>query len=367
MFDRRLLYSFDWGFLIIVFTLCFVGGLTLYSVVEAEGFLFNRNIYIKQLIWYGSGFVIAIIIFFFNYKLFDKLAYIIYGLSIILLICVLIFGKHVAGARRWIDLGFFSFQPSEFAKIGLIIPLAKHYAKTSDSEGLTFSKLVKPLTLTLLPFFLIARQPDLGTAMLLVLIAGSMTIFVKIEKKTFSVLVAAGAVISPIIWFFLKDYQKLRVFTFLSPERDPLGTGYHIIQSKIAIGSGMLAGKGFMEGKQNALLFLPEHHTDFIFSVIAEEWGFIGSIAILFLFLLLIFWGFNIAYSCRDSFGAILCVGVIIMITWQVVVNIGMTMGLMPVVGIPLPFISYGGSSVLTVMIGVGILLNVSMRGFMYE
>ncbi len=367
MFDRRLLYSFDWGLLIIVLTLCFIGGLTLYGVVRAEDFLFGRSIYTKQLIWYSSGLTIAIIISFFNYKLFDKLSYVIYGLSIILLICVFIFGKHVAGARRWIGLGFFSLQPSEFAKIGLIIPLAKYYAHNSDSYGLSFGKLAKPLALTLLPFFLIARQPDLGTAMLLFLIAGSMTLFVKVEKKTFTILAVAGSIISPIIWFFLKDYQKLRVLTFLSPERDPLGTGYHIIQSKIAIGSGMITGKGFMGGKQNALLFLPEHHTDFIFSVIAEEWGFMGSIAVLFLFLLFIFWGINIAYSCRDSFGAILCIGVTTMITWQVVVNLGMTMGLMPVVGIPLPFISYGGSSVLTVMIGVGILFSVSMREFMHE
>ncbi len=367
MFDRRLLQSFDWGLFILTVILCIVGGVALYSVVIEGHLSFQKSLYIKQIIWYGIGFCIMAVMFSFNYKILDKWAYVIYGLTLVLLTLVLFFGKYVAGSRRWLSLGPISFQPSEIAKIGLIIPLAKYYAKRAVPEGLSFMKLLMPFILTSVPFILIVKQPDLGTAMLLLLIAGSMTLFVKIEKRSYSFLLAGCAITSPIIWFFLKDYQKLRIITLLSPEKDPLGTGYHIIQSKIAIGSGMISGKGFLEGTQNALAFLPAQHTDFIFSSLSEEWGFIGSLTILLLFLLVIFWGLNIAYGCRDTFGTMLCIGVIIMIAWHVIINVGMTMGLMPVVGIPLPLISYGGSSIITVMMGIGLLMNVSMRGFMYE
>lgn len=171
----------------------------------------------------------------------------------------------------------------------------------------------------------------------------------------------------PLIWFFLKEYQKKRILVFLNPDRDPLGAGYHIIQSKIAIGSGMLSGKGYLKGTQNALSFLPEEHTDFIFSVLAEEWGFLGSVTLVLLFLILIIWGLNVAHGCREPFGTIVAVGVTSMIFWQAFINIGMAMGLLPVVGVPLPFVSYGGSSVLTTAISIGLLLNVSMRRFMLD
>jgi len=171
----------------------------------------------------------------------------------------------------------------------------------------------------------------------------------------------------PMVWSVLKPYQKQRIMTFLEPERDPLGAGYHIIQSKIAIGSGMITGKGYLEGTQNALFFLPEQHTDFIFSVLAEEWGLVGASFLLLFLLFLVMWGLNIAHNCRNPFGMILAVGITAMIFWQVVINIGMVMGLMPVVGMPLPFISYGGSSMLTNMIGIGILMNISMRRFMIK
>ena len=215
---------------------------------------------------------------------------------------------------------------------------------------------------------LIVMQPDLGTALVVVLIAASMTVFVKIEKRLFLSMIVACGVTVPLIWmFFLKGYQKQRILTFLNPDRDPLGAGYHIIQSKIAIGSGMFTGKGFLKGTQNALSFLPEQHTDFILSVLAEEWGFVGSVTVLLLYLLLIGWGVKIAYGCRDSFGTIMSVGITSMIFWQVFINVGMVMGLMPVVGVPLPLISYGGSSVVTTLIGIGILMNVSMRSFIVE
>lgn len=224
-----------------------------------------------------------------------------------------------------------------------------------------------PVFLTALPFVLIVTQPDLGTAMVVALIAASITLYIKIERKTLIGLALAAALAVPAVWSVLKGYQKQRILTFLNPDRDPLGAGYHIIQSKIAIGSGMLTGKGFLKGTQNALDFLPEQHTDFIFSVLAEEWGLIGSLGVLAVFLLILVWGLQVAQRSRDPFGTILSVGVTCMIAWHVFINIGMVMGLMPVVGVTLPLISYGGSSILTIMAGIGLLLNVSMRRFMFE
>lgn len=228
-------------------------------------------------------------------------------------------------------------------------------------------ELFTPFVLAIIPFFLIVKQPDLGTGMIVLLIAGSMTVFVKIERRSLLCIITSCTIAVPLVWFLLKGYQKRRILTFLDPDRDPLGAGYHVIQSKIAIGSGMISGKGFLKGTQNALAFLPEQHTDFIFSVLAEEWGFIGAFILLCLFLIFIIWGLNIAYRCREPFGTIIAVGVTAMIFWQVFINIAMTMGLMPIVGVTLPFISYGGSSVITTMICVGLLLNISMRRFLAE
>ena len=305
--------------------------------------------------------------FLFDYKLLDQWAHPIYIICIILLIYVLLFGKSVGGSKRWLILGPVSVQPSELVKIGIIIILARYYSKFTKRSGFTFRELLFPLTLILIPFILIVKQPDLGTAILIALIAASMTVYVKIERRSFMWIVSSCAIMIPVVWFFLKGYQKQRILTFLNPERDPLGAGYHIIQSKIAIGSGMMFGKGFLKGTQNVFSFLPEHHTDFIFSVLAEEWGFVGSGVFLLIFLIFILWGLNVAYRCRDPFGTILSVGIVSMISWGGAINIGMAMGLIPVVGIPLPFISYGGSSIITMLMSAGLLLNVSMRRFMIE
>jgi rod shape determining protein RodA len=367
MFDRRFVHYFDWGLLGLAVVLGSFGLITLYSVVNAGALAPQKILYLKQMIWFGAGLMLMVISFLFNYKLLDRYAYAVYIFCVLLLIAVLFFGKYVGGSKRWLMLGPISIQPSEIVKVAVIITLASYYSKNAYTRGFTLRQLFTPVILVLIPFALIVRQPDLGTALLIVLIAGSMTVFVKIERRSFLYLVATGMVTIPLVWFFLKDYQKQRILTFLNPDRDPLGAGYHIIQSKISIGSGMLAGKGYLKGTQNALSFLPEQHTDFIFSVLAEEWGFVGSAILILLFLLLIIWGLNIAHSCRDPFGTIIAVGISAMIFWQVFVNIGMVMGLMPVVGVPLPFISYGGSSIATMMIAVGLLINVSMRRFMVE
>lgn len=366
MFDRRLVQNFDWSLLGLALMLGFLGLVTLYSAVTA-GTQATQVEYYKQLVWYFVGLIFLVISFLFNYKTFDRWGPIIYILCVSLLVGVLIFGEGSKGAMRWLKFGFFSIQPSELVKIAVIIILARYYSKHANTAGLTLRKLINPFLLVMIPFILIVKQPDLGTAIMIVLIAGSMTVFVKIERRSFLYLIVSGIITVPLVWFFLKEYQKARILTFLDPDRDPLGTGYHIIQSKIAIGSGMISGKGFLKGTQNALSFLPEQHTDFIFSVLAEEWGVIGSLIILLIFLILIIKGLNVAYRCREPFGTILATGITAMIFWQVIINIGMVMGLLPVVGVTLPFISYGGSSLATVMISIGILINVSMRRFMVE
>ena len=311
--------------------------------------------------------VVMVGCFFFSYKHLEQWAYGVYAVCILMLVAVLLFGKVVGGSRRWLDLGMASVQPSELAKIAVIIALARYYARLVTPRGFTLRELVRPMILTILPFALIVRQPDLGTAMVIALIALSMTVFAKIERRSMVYIVLACIVVAVAGWFFLKDYQQQRILTFLNPDRDPLGAGYHIIQSKIAIGSGMLTGKGFLKGTQNALAFLPEQHTDFIFSVLAEEWGLVGGGLLLFAFLVLILWGLNIAQRCRDPFGTLLAVGITALIFWEVFINIGMVMGLLPVVGVTLPFVSYGGSSVLTIFIGIGLLMNISMRRFLFE
>ena len=367
MFDRRLLACFDWGLLLIVVLISAMGMVILYSAVIAGSSVPQYTFCLKQMVWLFSGLCMIILFCIINYKSLDRWSIWIYIGCISLLVCVLFFGKMGGGSRRWIALGPFTVQPSELVKIGVIIILARYYSRCISKKGLTFFELFKPMLLVLIPVLLIVGQPDLGTGLLIIIIAGSITLFVKIERRTFFVLTGIGMVVVPMIWFFLKDYQKQRILTFLNPELDPLGAGYHIIQSKIAIGSGMIYGKDFLKGTQNALSFLPEQHTDFIFSVLAEEWGFVGSCFVLFVYLILIMRGLHIAYNCRSSFGTILAAGIVIMIVWQVFINVGMIMGLFPVVGVPLPLISYGGSSVLTTMSGIGILMGISMRKFVTE
>lgn len=364
MFDRRLLENFDWGLLLITFAICCLGLAVLYSAVTAGE---TENIHIlfkKQIVWLGGGFCIMVLSFLVHYKFFDKTSFGIYLLCIALLVAVLVCGKFVGGSRRWLALGPFTMQPSELMKLSLIIMLSSVYSRFVSETGLSFRALARPGLCLLIPFMLIVKQPDLGTALLLLFITISITLFVKVEKKVFFSCAAIGAFSVPLVWFVLKDYQKGRILTFLNPDRDPLGAGYHIIQSKIAIGSGMLFGKGYLKGTQNALSFLPEQHTDFILSVLAEEWGLLGSCILLFLYFLLLLWGLNIAYCCRDMFGSILAYGITIMIFWQIFINVGMVMGLMPVVGVPLPLVSYGGSSVITNMAAIGLLMNISMRKF---
>ncbi len=365
MFDRRLVINFDWVLLITVCSLAGVGILNLYSATTgwAEH---STPFYLKQSLWLGGGVFLALFICCFDYRHLEHFALPAYLLTLGMLLFVLLLGKTSMGATRWINLGFFNLQPSEIAKLVIILMLSRIFGRTALPAGYRLFDLWLPAILLTVPFVLIVKQPDLGTALMVIFIAGTMLIFAGLQRSTLIFLVLSSFMTAFAGWFMLHDYQKARISTYLNPEADPLGSGYHIIQSKIAVGSGGFWGKGFMAGTQSQLSFLPERHTDFAFSVFAEEWGFSGSLMLLLGYLFLIVWGIYVARRAADRFGMFLAIGVTAMVFWHIVVNLGMVIGLLPVVGVPLPLFSYGGTSMITTMIGVGLLMNVSMRRFMF-
>jgi len=365
MFDRRLITHFDWIFMLLITLVAGVGILNLYSATASWAGAGNP-IYIKQMFWFGLGLLIVIGICLFDYRHLEYLGWPAYGVGLLLLIAVLVMGRTTMGATRWISIGGFGLQPSEVMKIVMIIVLARYFSERPVVLGFSIRELLVPGAMLGVPVLLVMKQPDLGTAMLLLAIGGTMALFAGIRRNTLAVLGAGGVTAASVGWFLLHDYQRQRIHTFLNPERDPLGAGYHIIQSKIAVGSGGLFGRGFGKGTQAQLSFLPERHTDFAFSVFAEEWGFVGCLLLLACYLLIVLWGVYIARRASDRFGMFLALGVTAMLFWHIVVNLGMVIGLLPVVGVPLPLFSYGGTSMITTMTGVGLLLNVSMRRFMF-
>lgn len=365
MIDRRLLQNFDWPLLALILLIAGLGIVNLYSAGYNHTLPDVTPVYVKQSYWLLVGLGVMLVTLTIDYRYLERLAYPLYILSIILLIAVMLGGKTVSGSKRWLALGPLAFQPSELVKIALILVLARYFHRLSPQGPLPVKDLLPPLVLLLLPAALIAKQPDLGSAILVTLVGGSMILLVGVNWRT---LVIGGVLLVsaiPAAWPFLKEYQRQRVRIFLNPEHDPLGAGYHIIQSKIAVGSGQFWGKGFLQGTQSQLHFLPEQHTDFVFSVFAEEWGFVGSAAVVLLYLGLCVWGLFIARNCKERFGQLLAVGVTALLFWQVFVNLCMVTGLMPVVGIPLPLFSYGGSSLITTMLALGLLLNLRMRRFL--
>jgi rod shape determining protein RodA len=278
-----------------------------------------------------------------------------------MLLAVMFVGQSALGAQRWIQIGPISLQPSEFSKLIMIVSLASLLDKRAGR--LNSLKEVIPVFLYVgIPFLLVMKQPDLGTALVFLAILFGMIYVAGINTRVLMMIFGAGLAFLPIFWHFLKDYQKMRLTVFIDPNVDPLGSGYHIIQSKIAIGSGMLFGKGLFGGTQSQLNFLPENHTDFIFAVVGEELGFVGAALILILYFILLYRGIKIAGIARDNFGTLLATGITSMLTFHVLVNVGMTAGIMPVTGIPLPLMSYGVSALTTNLISIGILLNIYMR-----
>jgi rod shape determining protein RodA len=301
----------------------------------------------------------------FDYRTFVRYSYPFYLITLVLLILVWGIGRSTSGSQRWLQLGFISFQPSELTKLALILSMTRFFTEKEMPRGYGLRDLAVPFLMVGLPTLFIFKQPDLGTVILLLAIFTSVLIFVRVRFKAWAILGTGVAVAIPIAWHFLKAYQKNRLLTFINPDLDPLKTGYHITQSKIAVGSGTLFGKGFLKGTQSQLHFLPEQHTDFIFSVLAEEWGFIGCFILLFLLLFLISRGLKIAKTSKDRAGATLAVGLTAMLFWQACINVGMVVGILPVVGVPLPLVSYGGTALVTNLIGVSLLMNISMRRFM--
>jgi rod shape determining protein RodA len=366
MIDRRLLTNFDWTLYGLVVLISAMGVINIYSA-SASYKLIGTPFFIKQTYWILAGLFLAVMVCSIDYHILEDIAYWIYGALLALLIVVLFAGKTSMGATRWLHLGFINIQPSEPMKIVIIAVFARFFSNRSVFQGLRIRDLAYPFLLLVGPVLLIMKQPDLGTAILVVLIVFTMMLYVGVRWTTFVSLFLTALPVLYLGWhYFLREYQKNRILNFFNPERDPLGSGYHIIQSKIAVGSGGIIGKGFLLGTQSHLRFLPEQHTDFAFSVFAEEWGFIGCLVILVLYLFLILWGLHIADRCNDRFGSLLAVGVTAMLFWHILINMGMVIGLFPVVGVPLPFFSYGGTSMITSMAGVSILLNISMRRFMF-
>jgi rod shape determining protein RodA len=363
-FDRRLLQHFDWVMLLM---LLLVGGMALINLYSSTYITDSgpSSIFYKQGLFYGTGLGLIFLLLTLDYHRITKLGYALYGVFLLLLIYTLFFVKAISGSQRWIDLVFFNLQPSEPAKLVLILVLASCYANTIVPGGYRLRDLIKPVLLTTLPFVLILLQPDLGTALICAIIFVSMTLYVRLRWSTLGILAVSGLSCVFIGWkYLLKDYQRKRIETFLNPEADPMNHGYQIMQSKIAVGSGEVFGKGFMEGTQGHLHFLPERHTDFAFSVWGEEWGFAGSLFFLSCYFFMLIWGLNVAMGAKDKFGSILAFGCTMLIFWQAVINLFMIMGFLPVVGVPLPLFSYGGSSLLTNMLAIGIIMNVRMRSF---
>lgn len=374
--------DFDWKLLTIAFLISIIGIISIYSATHyrvdttAELFSLRSNIWLKQLLWLLMGLIIAVLMANVNYHRFWDLANVFYIGSLILLLLVILVGEERSGAKRWLDFTYFSIQPAELAKVAVIIVLAKyctkqisyHYSQTFyHSKAFVFMKtMLIPLILVIFPLALIISQPDLGSSIVLLPILLAIIFYAQIRIGFFIVLVGSGLVSLPFFWGFLKDYQKQRLLVFINPDLDPLGAGYTITQSKIAIGSGRLLGKGWLSGTQNQLNFLPERHTDFVFSVIAEEWGFLGSVLVLGLFLFLIWRIIKVISKTNDIFGRLICIGVVAFFSFQILVNIAMTCGIMPVVGLPLPFVSYGGSSLLLSYFCIGIILNISKQRIVF-
>ena len=335
-----------------------LGLLFLYS---ASKNLFSMYILKKQIIWIFVGIIILLITLSIDYRKFIDLAYPLYVLNIFMLILVLLIGHEKGGARRWITFGGFNFQPSEFAKLSLILALASFMGRRKDlKKGITFvggaCLLATPL------FVLILIEPDLGGGLLLLPAVLGMLFIGGAGVRYIIGLCGLGVLSLPFFWHFLKGYQKQRLLTFINPNMDPLGTGYTIIQSKIAIGSGGFLGKGWLSGTQNQLNFLPERHTDFIFSVVGEVWGFIGSLVLILVYTLILYRIAKIIDMTTDVYGKLIAAGFLSIFAVQIVVNIGMTIGIFPVVGLTLPFVSYGGSSLITNLLFVGLMLNIAMR-----
>ena len=361
--SRRILDGFDWCFLGVITLLLSIGVLTIYSITSS-GQSTGLPIYLKQAMWIGIGAVAFTILASVDYHKLARFSYIFYGIGLVLLLIVMVNGKSSRGAQRWIALGPVAVQPSEFIKVPLLLMLATYYS-TQTRYGWLY-RVIVPGLMALPGFFLILQQPDLGSSLSFIAIYVTLLLAVGVKSKTFGLVLLSALMIFPFawgeLWSSLHNYQKERILSFVDPAYDPGGKGYQGLQSRIAVGSGGLAGKGLLGGTQTQFKFLPEGHTDFIFAVYSEEWGFLGSFFLVIIFLSLFLLGLEIASKAKDMLGALLAIGVVGMLAFNAVVNISMTVGLAPIVGIPLPLMSYGGSATIMTLASLGLLLSVKRR-----
>ena len=348
----------NWEVICILFLFFLTGCAVLYSASGGDFNLLVKNHIIKFI--FSS--IVYIFILLINYKFIKSLSLYFYLISVASLIFLIFFGIESAGSKRWISLGFFSIQPSEFAKIFLVLAIAKYYSEVVYIKDHSLIKSIFPILLILVPFFLIVNQPDLGTSLLLV--ANGLSIIIVSGISIWLIVIGFIIFISliPIAWNLLHNYQQNRILTFLNPENDPLGSGYHIAQSKIAIGSGGFTGKGYMQGSQSQLEFIPEIHTDFVFSIFSEEFGFLGSIIIILLHFYLFFYGMKSSFYANNEFDKLVVFGLTINYFFYFLINVSMVIGLVPVVGVPLPIISYGGSSMLAIIISFAIIQKININ-----
>jgi rod shape determining protein RodA len=349
------LLGINWGLLLLLTCIAGIGFAMLYSAANGHWQPWAS----KQMVRFAVAVIVMMAVAVVDLRFWLRSAYAFYGIAFLLLVAVEVRGAVGMGAQRWIDLGIIQLQPSEFMKIAVVLVLARYFSALSPEEIGRPTRLIMPALVVLIPAALVLKQPDLGTAMMLVLGGGAIFFLVGVRWWKFALVIAAGGGVVPLAWRFLKEYQKNRIYTFLDPENDPLGAGYHSLQSKIAIGSGGLFGKGYMMGSQAHLSFLPERQTDFIFTMLAEEFGLVGGLVLLGLYTLVFVYGFAIAFRCRSNFGRVLALGVTVNFFLYVFINTAMVMGLIPVVGVPLPLISYGGTAMLTVMFGFGLMMCV--------
>ncbi|MDR3437658.1 rod shape-determining protein RodA [Telmatospirillum sp.] len=352
---REKLWHVSWSFVLLITVVCSVGFLTLYSAA-------NGNIdpwASRQIVRFLVGMVVMLAVSMVDIRVWMRWAYLLYAVALLLLMAVEIRGSVGMGAQRWIDLGFIQLQPSEIMKITLVLALARYFHGASYQDVGRPLFLIPPVIMVFLPVGLVLKQPDLGTAMMLTLGSGAMFFLAGVRVWKFAVIIAAGVGAVPVAWKFMREYQRQRIITFLNPENDPLGAGYHILQSKIALGSGGMFGKGFMLGTQSHLNFLPEKQTDFIFTMLAEEWGMVGGLVLVALYTLILVYGYAMSLRARSQFARLVGLGLTTTFFLYVFINIAMVMGIVPVVGVPLPLISYGGTAMLTLLFGFGLIMSV--------
>jgi rod shape determining protein RodA len=373
MLERRLLSNVPWGMVALIIGIALIGLSAVYSATYTPSG--PSSLFTKQVIWVCLGIMVMFAALIPDYHTVGRYAYVVYALSIFFLILVALIGRTGMGAQRWLPLGPFAFQPSELAKLSLVLALARYFAEDPRRGGYELRDLLIPGGMVLVPLVLVMKQPDLGTALMLMFTTTLIVILAGIKFRSVMAVIVLGAVVAsavflvpPVrhkIWTSLKPYQQKRIKAFINPASDPLGSGYHATQAKIAVGSGQTTGKGFRKGTQSQMAFLPERHTDFIFAVIAEERGFLGASFLIVLYMVLLLVGVDAAKSAKDKMGTLMAGGIVSMLSLYVFINTGMAVGLLPVVGVPLPLVSYGGTSIITTFLAIGLLLNIRSRRFM--